>query len=203
MWVLPIHHPADILRGRWGLHPANIEYLTRARELAQGTWVPPSITPPARVTALYDYSAIWSSLRWMEHSPDPTTVWDIECAGPHLVCVGIMHLATELYVNFRFREQGGALTWQGTQLRKMAELLDEAFCNPKLPKVFHNGQAFDIPYLERLGFGPVGGYAGDTMLMQRYLYPEMPARLEFVAGLYAGIPAWKWMSKLEGAEEDK
>jgi hypothetical protein len=114
-----------------------------------------------------------------------------------------MHVATEEYVCVSFRQQHGALTWSLADTAAVAQLLDDVLCDPKVPKVFHNGQAFDIPYLEGIGFGPVQGYAGDTMLAQRYLYPDMPAKLEFVAGLYARIPAWKWMAKLDGEEEDK
>jgi hypothetical protein len=114
-----------------------------------------------------------------------------------------MHVATEEYVNVHFRRQGGELAWSLRDLAKVADLLDTVLCDPKIGKVFHNGQAFDIPYLEAIGFGPVQGFVADTLLMQRYLYPDMPANLQFVAGLYARIPAWKWMAKLDGEEEDK
>lgn len=136
-------------------------------------------------------------------SAEPLTAWDIECAGQHLVCVGIMHVESGEYVCPRFREQHGALTLSPEEMYDVVEQLDSALCDPSLPKVFHNGQAFDIPYLEQLGFGPVEGFAFDTLLAQRYLYPEMPADLQFVAGFYARVPAWKWMAKLEGEEEDK
>jgi hypothetical protein len=58
------------------------------------------------------------------------------------------------------------------------------------PKVFHNGQAFDIPYLEDLGF-EVNGYAGDTLLMAHLALPELPKGLQFLATLYCRLPMWK------------
>jgi len=67
-------------------------------------------------------------------------------------------------------------------------------------KIFHNGQAFDIPYLEDMGF-KVGGYVSDTMLRAHLTYAEHRKGLEFLASTYANMPGWKKMVK-EGDEEE-
>ena len=68
--------------------------------------------------------------------------------------------------------------------------------DPDVPLCFQNGQGFDIPMLRKAGF-LVRGYTFDTMLCQRYMYPEMPANLQFIANIYGKIPPWKWVLKQE------
>jgi hypothetical protein len=79
--------------------------------------------------------------------------------------------------------------------------LYDVLADPNVPLVFHNGQAFDIPFLEAMGFA-VRGYEWDTLLAWGYAWPEMPKRLEWLAGYLCGIPRWKGMIKEEeGADK--
>jgi hypothetical protein len=66
--------------------------------------------------------------------------------------------------------------------------------SPDIPKVFHNGQAYDIPLLIENGFD-VGGYMGDTLLMAHCAYPEMPKSLEYLGVLYGKVPGWKHLTR--------
>ena len=197
-----ILHPAAVLRqNRYGMEPAQVEYLRRLR-LGH---VPASLSVPPGFVAeptLADLDAFWDHL---QAQADRTTTADLECAGSHLICVGIWHEPTQRGVLVRFRRRLGRGYWPTrSHLIQAIQWLDDYLTDPTLPKVFHNGQAFDIPYLEQFGFGPVHGYVMDTLLLQRFLYPEMPADLQFVAGLYAGFPPWKYMTKgMEGEDAGK
>lgn len=77
----------------------------------------------------------------------------------------------------------------------------ELLANPTIGKWFHNGQAFDIPYLEYQGF-EVQGYVGDTMLLQRYCFPEQPADLQSMANFYAEMSPWKELSDQVNEDEE-
>jgi hypothetical protein len=70
-----------------------------------------------------------------------------------------------------------------------------------IEKIFHNGQAFDIPYLEEQGF-VVNGFEEDTMLQAHLTYAELPKKLVFLALVYAGIPYWKYLVSEEDEEKE-
>lgn len=202
MWAVPVAHPAWILRGQWVQEPLQKEWLRRARELAEGSLEPPEFP------VLVEGGVPWPSLAQLERWVDDTVrlggavAVDIECAGSVLRCVGMARLSDQPAPTiFHFRKQGGQPAWSEQDTAKVVALLDEVLAGPT-PLWFHNGQAFDVPYLERLGF-VVANYAGDTMLLQRYLYPEAPADLQSVANFYCGIPSWKWMAKNEDDGDGK
>jgi hypothetical protein len=119
-----------------------------------------------------------------------------------LVRVGFCRHADLSVIGVPIRLKGGALYWDPSELPLVVEWLDNFLDSPEIPKWFHNGQAFDIPYLQRLGF-EVSAYAGDTMLLQRFMFPEMPASLQFVASLYANFPYWKGLANPDDEETDK
>ena len=126
---------------------------------------------------------------------------DIECAGPHLVCVGVCDISDESYVCIRFRGEGGSI-WDPDGLWDRAASLAEFLESPSKPLIFHNGQAFDIPYLEEVGF-KVEGYVDDTLLRAHLTYAEHKKNLEFLAQTYTGMPGWKTMIKEQDEEEGK
>jgi hypothetical protein len=125
---------------------------------------------------------------------------DIETAGDFLICIGFARLADEAAICVPFRGQGGVGYWSDGDLPKAVAWCDDLLGTPSIPLVFQNGQAFDVPRLRRMGFR-VEGYAFDTMLAQRYAYPELPADLQFIANLYGDLVPWKWL--LRGGEEGK
>lgn len=197
--VIPILHPAAILRGRWDMKPVQVEFIKRAAGLAAGTWAPASLelNNPQLTPTPVDCKT-WE--RELFSLTDPTITVDIECAGPYLVCIGMCMVETEIPICVRFRSCGGDPWPHPTgHLESLVRWSYQLLANPAIPKWFQNGQAFDIPYLHRVGF-KVNGYAGDTMLLQRYMYPGMPANLEFLASFYAEMPGWKWMVK--GSKEE-
>lgn len=201
-WVVPILHPAALFRGRWAEEPEQWEWLRRARRLHDGEWEPPTLEElvegaPQEPT-LADLQE-WE--RVLRTQPQGLHTLDIECAGPHLVFVGLCRVADLAPIGVRFRRQGGGLAHSPEELRPLVEWLARVLADPTLQVWGHNAQAFDIPYLEHLGF-EVGGFAGDTMLLQRYLYPGLQANLEHVAAFHAELPGWKWLVHNKDEEEE-
>jgi hypothetical protein len=132
---------------------------------------------------------------------------DIEAAGPHITIVGMCRLRDLVPIVVRFRKKGGDPYHETYHdLEETVRLLYDLLADPRLPKVFHNGQAYDVPVLEGYGFTVRGYYDGggfDTMLGMRICYPEMPKDLEYVAKVFAGLPPWKYLSGLDPEGEDK
>jgi len=193
IYVLPLLHPAYLLRGMWGEEPAQIEHLRRAKLIADtGEFDIPNMDEPLGPLNP-DADGIDLTDWCLDLGPEGCSV-DIEAAGPHLVMVGLINNDTEKMVQLRFRRKGGAV-WDTShhRLRYKVEVLDIILSSRAIPKVFQNGQAYDVPYLEELGF-VVNNYADDTLLMAHICYPEMPKRLEYLGVVYAGMNPWKFMS---------
>lgn len=192
--VIPLMHPAAIVRGAWASEPVMIEYVRRGLRMLREGGRPLPVTEPPPNTILYP--TLEDMRRWradLDRLEDQRLSVDIESAGPHIRCIGFCRLADEAILCVRFRRQGGALWWpHRADLRAAAEWCDEVLRT--YPLVFQNGQAYDVPELEEPGF-EVGQYVFDTMLAQRYLYPEMPADLQFIGVFYCGLTAWKHLVK--------
>ena len=200
VWVVSVVHPGAIVRGAWAAEPQQWEYLRRARALASGTWEPPSHTDLVRGFNLAPTASDVQAFTSQAIQGKGVYAVDIECAGPHLVCVGMCHLTTKQGMVVRLRGPGGTTLW-GPQLPGVLECLYEFLSEPAVGKWFHNGQAFDIPYLEQQGF-EVAGFVGDTMLLQRFMFPGMDASLQGCGSFYLGAPAWKYLAKDTNPDED-
>lgn len=199
VWVISIIHPGAVVRGGWAAEPQQYEYLKRARALACGTWEPQShehlirgfnLAPSLSQVEAYCEGAI---------AKGATLAVDIECAGPHLVCVGMCDVATMGGIVVRLRGPKGVPMW-GEHLPQVVSSLYNVLSEPTVGKWFHNGQAFDIPYLETVGFR-VDGFVGDTLLLQRFMFPEMGASLQECGTFYVGAPAWKYLAKDTNPDE--
>jgi hypothetical protein len=204
LWVVPLLHPAAVIRGRWADEPDQIRYLRRALSIAAGEAEPPSIDALLE-GALLDPTVAQIN-EWADDlldMPDPSIAVDIECAGPHLVCVGMCPLDRNYAsIVVPFRRTGGEPAWPDlATTESVVRIVNRVLMDPGIPLWFHNGQAFDVPYLERVGF-EINGYAGDTLLLARYLEPEATANLQSLAIRWLGFPAWKHM-KNEEQPDDK
>ena len=205
VWAVPILHPSYIMRGQWALEPAQVAYLKRALKIAKG-WDPPledvTACPPGCVLqpTLGDLDD-WRT--GLEGCADRRVAADLECAGPVLLGVGLMRFEDEVGIYVPFRHHLADTYWRTYKdCGKAAVWLDGVLSDPTIPKVFQNGQAFDVPYLQDIGF-EVQGYEDDTMIMQHVAYPEMPKGLEYLGILYAGLPAWKWLAKVADQGDGK
>lgn len=199
VWVISIVHPGAIVRGGWAAEPQQYEYLKRARALACGTWEPPSHSHLLRGFNLTPTLAEVEAFCTQAIAQGATLSVDIECAGQHLVCVGFCDIHTIGGIVVRLRGPGGTTLW-GDELPQIVDSLYDVLSEPGVGKWFHNGQAFDIPYLNVQGF-EVGGFVGDTLLLQRYMFPDMDASLQGCGVFYVGVPAWKWLAKDNNPDE--
>ncbi len=200
-YIIPILHPAYVTRGQWALGEVQPYSIALAREIAEtGTYemLDPTVPPEG--------ANIYPSLRDLEVFSSRISSYcsvDIECAGDYLVCVGICHLSSEEYVCVRFRhgsEDPGAL-FEPEDLEERALWLFEFLADDEIKKVYHNGYAFDIPYLEGQGF-VVNGFANDTMLQGFIFSAELPKKLNFSALTYCGIPNWKTLVREKDEEKE-
>jgi len=196
MYVVPILHPAYILRGMWALDPVQPEYLALALALARGELTPPLVErapPHAIIEPTLEDLAQWKA------GPAGVAV-DIETAGPHLVCIGFARADDEAYICIRFRKQGAKKAYE--DLMPYIEFAYDLLADPNVPKIFHNGQEFDVPQLVDAGF-VVNNFNFDTLIAHHILWAEMPKRLEFLASAYCGVPGWKYLVNEDEQGEDK
>jgi hypothetical protein len=206
LYCVPILSPLDIIKGQWALEAVQVVALRRAGELGNGLLphdfsMDPSTQPPGSVLlpSLADLHAWRAELDFLE---DRTLTVDIESAGHLLVMIGFCRVVDLKSICVPFRKRQGQLYWSDTDVVVAARWVAELLESPNYPKVFHNGQAFDVPMLEFMGF-EVNGYVDDTMILQHVAYPEMPKGLEFVSILYAWARPWKYLSKLEKEGDGK
>jgi hypothetical protein len=198
-YLLPLLHPAAIVRGRWADEPAQIAYLRRlAKHLKEDT-VPKledyTQTPPGGLMFpnLEDLATFRLTLQDLSI---PCVAYDIENAGPHMICIGMYGLDLETWevgagLCLPFKLQGGRDYWQHWKDHLEAtRWLGELLGDHGIASLFHNGITFDVPVLEELGF-KVEGRMLDTMVMAHYLYPEMKKGLQYLSTLYLGAGVWK------------
>jgi hypothetical protein len=188
------------MRGAAAYGPPQITSLKRARAIEREGWQEVSLgRSPVPLSVVPPIDPIPTLTEWEAGCGVDGVVIDIETAGPMLLCVGILTLdepRTALVVPFRGE---GGVPWYGdpADLKGVVAWLSRFLADPTIPKVFHNGQSFDVPYLQDLGFS-VGGYEDDTLLMQHTAYAELPKGLEWCAVTYCGARPWKHLGKAEG-----
>lgn len=199
LWVLPILHPARILRGGWSLAPAQRASLLRVRELLADldAGVTPrnyldTDTPPPNTNL---NPTLDDLPRWSSTGLDEGVSIDIECAGSHLRGVGFTKLGDLSSLWVPILDQGGAQYWSYNDLRVVVEWMQGLLASPII-KVWHNGIAFDVGYLEEVGFEVAGPHL-DTIMLAHTHMPEMPKKLQWLATYHLGWPSWKQLSDVD------
>jgi DNA polymerase len=202
--VVPLVHPAAIIRGSWAHDPAQPLFLRRAWEIARAEQPPPlldvSVPPPGGQIA----KTVHEVARFLgEILIDKAAVaCDIEGTGGILIGIGFARLDTleAMYVPFRNK---AAPFWSSEEdTRCAAEWVDRVLASEQIAKVFHNGSSFDLPFLEEIGF-VVNNYADDTMVRAWATYHESVKDLQSLGILYAGLPAWKHLSNVGDEGDEK
>lgn len=203
-WAVPLLHPAYILRGQFALEPAQVMYLERALRIAGGEdpTVPDVTKPPLGGIVLPTLADLVEWRKGLEACKDHTITCDIEGVWPALIGIGFCRLEDEISLYIPIRTVDAEHYWSLSDLEVVVRWLDDLLGDPSIGKVFHNGQTFDVPFLERLGF-KVRGYVDDTLVLQHNTYADMPKRLEFCAILYAGLPSWKWLVSVGDEGDNK
>ena len=198
-YIIPIAHPAWVFRGNWAHSRLQPGFIAKGKEIAEsGRYLAPN---PEDYPANANLYPTIGDLHGFSNTLNSCTV-DIECAGDYLVCVGLLNKETYSYTCVRFRQLGGDI-YDPNSLTARANWLFMALADGGIKKTFHNGQAFDIPYLENQGF-VVNGFENDTMLQAHLTYGrELPKKLNFLALVIAGIPNWKTLVSEEDEVKEK
>ena len=205
--VLVLAHPASIMRGGWGREPFQIMYLRRLRQWAledKPIELVDVDQPPPKANLFPTLPEVLAFLSDPRCQTEGLAI-DLEAAGPYPRCLGLMLADSEDYICIHFRRQGGGICWSYTDLCTITESLTKLLEDPTIPKIFQNGQAYDVPELEALGF-TVNGYAEggfDPMSAHRYMYGECPADLQTLGIAYGGLVAWKRLVREEDEGEGK
>lgn len=185
--VIPTLHPSLILRGAEAnkgaalggqfLAPAVIAHLKKAKHLVAndaGYNVEQTITADPAVVREY------------VSQPGATFAVDIETDSASIAeltgitCVGVCATDTETSLVVDTREVSPELR------ETLRAFLEDA----RIPKVFHN-RLFDETAFERIWGIQVQGTVADTLTRQRALYPDEPAKLQWLAARYTYAPPWK------------
>jgi len=192
-FVTPLLHPSSVLRGNHHLEPAQIAYLKRVVRDPNPTLVnprdlPPGCNPDPTLDQLNHFST-------MVRGFSRCVSFDIENAGPHLVCVGMVRVHQDLTpadgVCFRFRRCGGEPWWPKFEDHvRVVHILDGILGDPTVTKVGHFCVMHDIPFLTNLGF-EFAGKIIDTSVLLHSTHSELPKGLAFNATLFCGAPRWK------------
>lgn len=198
--LAPILHPLNILRGQWALEPAQVRFLKRAWETAQQDTpveLPDVRKPPAGCLPTPTLEEVE---RYVADTMDGDSrmACDIEGTQGRLIGIGFCRLRDERAIYIPFLDADQAY-WPEEDWARVDTAIRTLLT---APLVFHNGQAFDIPFLESCGY-EVPNYLDDTMIRHHILYAEMGKSLEELAILYCGMSSWKWLSKLETEADGK
>lgn len=194
-FATPLVHPASVLRGRPILGPVQVAYLRRLVSHG-GSWEAPqdvAVPPPhCFPTPTLSRLRAFTQLVRLVHR---TVVLDIENAGPHLICCGVLCLDEKQKpiegACFRFRKQGGEPWWSTWEEHlEVVTLLDCILSDVTVTKVGHFIVQHDLPFLLDQGF-EVNGPILDTSVLCHAVHSELPKGLQFLATLFVGAPRWK------------
>ena len=213
--TLPLLHPAAIVRGAYEQEPNQITHLEHARDYIDNNFDPVDISRAPPNSNLYPTI---EALRVFSSRPQITqgVSIDIESAGNYLRCIGFTRIADLHYVCVRFRRQGGAVYHRSFEdLYLVVEWTYNLLKDPRVPKVFQNGQAFDVIELEMMGYDrdgwygfEVNGYTDndlgfDTMLGHMTALSGFPKGLQVMSTVLLAMPNWKKLVKVDDEAEGK
>lgn len=190
-WILPVQHPAAILRNQ-GAEPSWLADIMRYGRLIRGELAPPPSTPPVRVEMVGSDSTLYGVTRLLE--TEPMVAYDFEAntlpwwhrdfrpysiafsfAGSDAIVVPLMHPETDL----SWRRHVGK--WLG-MLRPM---VTDGHPSARL---VHNGVYDDLVWYRLTGYLPRPTW--DTMIGLQLLDENAPKSLKWAGRAHLGWPDW-------------
>jgi len=194
--VLPIYHPAAILR-QWQWRPITVADLIKAhRESDFAELVRPErhiIINPTLMDVLNwrDYM-----LRGLPAYPR-IVACDVETQWGLVKCIGFSNVRNGAIVIPFFDPakplDAGLHYWSQQDDFVVRKAIRDVLQNDNIPKLFQNGM-YDIQYILRMGIKPLN-CLHDTMLLHHSLFPEMRKGLGFLGSIYTNEAAWKLMGR--------
>jgi hypothetical protein len=200
MKVLPIYHPAAILR-QWSLRPTTVADLTKAKREAEF----PDVRRVDRFITVAE--SIDEIQEWLRR-PATAYACDIETYRGQITMIAFARSRSDaICIQFvdpvwmQNAEAGLAQNmqpnwWPSAELETHARFLTQELLVRRVPKIFQNG-LYDLQYLLCEGFRPTM-CLHDTMLHHHALYPELPKSLGFLGSVYCSEIAWKQLRRAGG-----
>lgn len=189
MMVVPILHPAWIMRMNWEWYYVGIRDLKKVKLISEGKLAeltepnPIFIIKPTIDKALEFIYDIYSH---------PTEEWflDIETRGDSITCFGlsIPGIRPEQALCIPIQTTTGAY-WSEDQEGKIWKALGDAFS--------HNGNcsnqnlAYDMDYMLDPYHIEPSGFKFDPMIAHKVCFPEFDKGLDFTTSIYTNIPYYK------------
>jgi len=187
--VLPIIHPAAILR-EWTQRAYTVHDLKlRVKQALRGDWRPP--TPPITLAPPSFDQAVTKLKEW---------VWKLNGANLHLAvdietvkrtfisCIGLAD-SPHFAMSIPFLHPDGSTYWTPEQELELIQLLGSLLTHPNLTIIGQNF-LYDIQYLlDHWGIEPCDLH--DTMLFHHLKFPGEPKDLSHLSSLYCQYH-WYW-----------
>lgn len=190
-WILPVAHPAAILRNM-GQEPAWLADIMRYGRLIRGELQPPPSTPPVRVEMVDMDTHLYGITRLLE--TEPMVAYDFEAntkpwwhkdfrpwsiafsfAGTDAIVVPLMHPETDR----SWRRHVGK--WLGMLRPYMTDGYPTA-------RLVHNGVYDDLVWYRLTGYLPRPTW--DTMIALQLLDENAPKSLKWAGRAHLGWPDW-------------
>lgn len=188
--ILPTYAPLSVIR-QWKLRP--IVYADLQKTLREATF--PELRRPSRIIYI---EPTLEDLDWFYEKyvvPAPSLSCDIETKkiGPYntITEIGFAPDPSRAMV-VPFWQRRAPHNYWPTKQKEIAAWRWVAKTLAHCPQFGQNFN-YDITYLWREMGIPVPRLAGDTMLLQHSMYPEMEKGLGFLASLHTTEPSWKFM----------
>ena len=190
-YVIPVHHPAFILRD-WTERPVAVLCIARGKEeadyyKANGKLQP---LPERELIVTPNYSTIIEYLHWCDESPLPIAA-DIELMGK-TINGKTKYLVPDMIAIARSAKSAISFDLWAYPIDELVKIwgkLDGLLRTKKT--IGQNWTNFDCHWLELLGFSPVVPKVDDTLVRHHVLWPEFEHKLHFQVLQYTREPYYK------------
>lgn len=185
--VIPVYHPAAILRD-WSLRHVTVLDFMKIRREAEF----PEVRRPSRKLWLDPSIADIETFFHTYVTEAKRMAVDIETAYGTITCIGFApRTDLALVIPFSDNRKDGNY-WSSFEEEKLAWDWVRRFLNSPCEKVFQNG-LYDMSWLWKKMGMPIANVAHDTMLLHHSLQIESPKGLDFLGSVYTNEAAWKLM----------
>lgn len=191
--VLPIVHPAYIMRDNWEYYYITQTYLKRAAIEATASTIVQEEPANAFITGIH----LTETLEYLHHIRSSNAPWyiDIETRGDTLHCFGLYSSARphqaicvpiQTTTGPAFSVSDEAHIWQALSLAMRDN-----------DKLRNQNVVYDLDYLMDYGCEP-SGVDFDPMIGMNVLWPEFPKGLDFTTSIFTRYPYYKDEGKTWG-----
>lgn len=184
MKVLPIMHPAAILRN-WSDRPVAVADFMKAKREMEFSEIR---RPEREILVAPTLEEIW------EWTSRPATHYacDIETMRGQIDMIGFARSASDaIVIPFVDNTKPGRNFWPTLSEELEAWSAVRQLLQSPVEKIFQNG-LYDTQYIWRRGITP-RNCTEDTMLLHHSLYPELKKGLGFLGSIYTSESSWKLM----------